>query len=58
MPSHQLFCTSTGLPGLNLEKMQVFTVVNNYTANAVKFGAESYEYDKNIQDIEMNKLNV
>ena len=58
MPSHQLLYTSTGLPGLNLEKMQVITVVNNYTANVVTFGAESAEYDKNIQDVEMNKLNV
>jgi hypothetical protein len=52
MPSRQLLYTSTGLPGLNLEKMQVFTVVNNYIANGVSFGAESAQYDKNIQDVE------
>ena len=52
MPSRQLLYTSTGLSGLNLENVQVFTVVNNYIANGVTFGAESAEYDKNIQDLE------
>ena len=52
LPAHQLFYTSTGIPGLNLEKMQVFTVLNNNTAYVVTFGAEQAEYDKNIQDIE------
>ena len=52
LPAHQLLYTSTGIPGLNLEKMQVFTVVNNNTAYVVTFGAESAEYDKNIQDVE------
>jgi hypothetical protein len=52
LPAHQLFYTSTGIPGLNLEKMQVFTVVNNSTAYVVTFGAETAEYDKNIQDVE------
>ena len=51
-PAHQLFYTSTGIPGLNLEKMQVFTVINNNTAYVVTFGAETAEYDKNIQDVE------
>lgn len=52
LPAHQLFYTSTGIPGLNLEKMQVFTVINNNTAYVVTFGAEEAEYDKNIQDVE------
>ncbi len=52
LPAYQLLYTSTGIPGLNLEKMQVFTVVNNNTAYVVTFGAEQDEYDKNIQDIE------
>jgi hypothetical protein len=52
LPAHQLFYTSTGIPGLDLEKMQVFTVVNNSTAYVVTFGAETAEYDKNIQDVE------
>lgn len=52
LPAHQLLYTSTGIPGLNLEKMQVFTVVNNNTAYVVTYGAEQAEYDKNIQDIE------
>lgn len=52
VPAHKLIYTSTGIPGLNLEKMQVFTVINNNTAYVVTFGAESAEYDKNIQDVE------
>ncbi len=52
VPAHQLLYTSTGIPGLNLEKMQVFTVLNNNTAYVVTFGAEAAEYDKNIQDVE------
>ena len=52
LPAQQLLYTSTGIPGLNLEKMQVFTVVNNSTAYVVTFGAETAEYDKNIQDVE------
>jgi hypothetical protein len=52
LPAHQLLYTSTGIPGLNLEKMQVFTVLNNNTAYVVTFGAEAPEYDKNIQDVE------
>jgi eukaryotic-like serine/threonine-protein kinase len=52
VPAHQLLYTSTGIPGLNLEKMQVFTVLNNNTAYVVTFGAEQAEYDKNIQNVE------
>jgi hypothetical protein len=52
LPAHQLLYTSTGIPGLNLEKMQVFTVINNSTAYVVTYGAEQAEYDKNIQDVE------
>lgn len=40
-----------GIPGLTLEKMQVFTVLI-ITAYAVMSGAEQDEYDKNIQDAE------
>jgi serine/threonine-protein kinase len=60
LPAHQLLYTSTGIPGLNLEKMQVFTVVNNNTAYVVTFGAEQAEYDKNIQDVEkmLNSIKV
>lgn len=52
LPAHQLLYTSSGIPGLNLEKMQVFTVINNNTAYVVTYGAEQTEYDKNIQDVE------
>lgn len=52
LPAHQLQYTSTGIQGLNLQKMQVFTVVNNNTAYVLTFGAEDNEYQKNIQDIE------
>lgn len=52
IPAHQLLYTSTGIAGLNLEKMQVFTVLNNNTAYVVTFGAEQAEYDKNIQNVE------
>jgi hypothetical protein len=52
LPAHQLLYTSTGISGLTLEKMQVFTVINNNTAYVVTFGAEPAEYDKNIQDVE------
>lgn len=52
LPAHQLLYTSTGIQGLNLQKMQVFTVVNNNTAYVVTFGAEDAEYEKNIQDVE------
>jgi hypothetical protein len=41
-----------GIPGLNLEKMQVFTVVNDNTAYVVIYGAEQAEYNKNIQYVE------
>ena len=60
LPAHQLLYTSTGIPGLNLEKMQVFTVINNNTAYVVTFGAETAEYDKNIQDAEkmMNSIKI
>lgn len=60
LPAHQLLYTSTGIPGLNLEKMQVFTVINNNTAYVVTFGAETAEYDKNIQDVEkmMNSIKI
>ena len=60
LPGHQLLYTSTGIPGLNLEKMQVFTVLNNNTAYVVTFGAEQAEYDKNIQDVEklLNSIKI
>jgi hypothetical protein len=52
LPAHQLQYTSTGIPGLTLQKMQVFTVVNNNTAYVVTYGAEVTEYQKNLQDVE------
>lgn len=60
LPAHQLLYTSTGIQGLNLEKMQVFTVVNNNTAYVVTYGAEQAEYDKHIQDIEkmLNSIKI
>ena len=58
LPAHQLLYTSTGIPGLNLEKMQVFTVINNNTAYVVTYGAEQAEYDKNIQDVEKLKNSI
>ena len=51
-PAHQLQYTSTGIPGLTLQKMQEFTVVNNNTAYVVTFGAEVPEYTKNLQNVE------
>lgn len=60
LPAHQLLYTSSGIPGVNQEKMQVFTVVNNNTAYVVTFGAEQAEYDKNIQDVEklLNSIKI
>ena len=52
LPAHQILYTSTGLPGFSLEKMQVFTVINNSTAYLVTFSAEAAGYDKNIKDVE------
>lgn len=52
LPAHQLEYTSTGVQGLNLKKMQVFTVVNNNTAYVVTYGAEEPEYQKNLDNIE------
>jgi eukaryotic-like serine/threonine-protein kinase len=52
LPAHQLQYSSTGIPGLILQKMQVFTVVNNNTAYVVTYGAEVQEYSKNLQNIE------
>lgn len=52
LPAHQLLYTSTGIQELNLQKMQVFTVLNNNTAYVVTFGAEDAEYEKNIQDVD------
>jgi hypothetical protein len=46
LPAHQLSYTSSGIAGLNLEKMQVFTVLNNNTAYVVTFGAEQAEYTR------------
>jgi hypothetical protein len=52
LPGQQLEYTSTGIPGLNIKKMQVFAVVNNNTAYVVTYGAEEPEYQKNLQNIE------
>jgi serine/threonine-protein kinase len=52
LPGHQLLYTSSGIQGLNLQKMQVFTVVNNNTAYVITYGAEQPEYQKNLQNIE------
>ena len=52
IPAHQLIYTSTGIQGLTLQKMQVFTVVNNNTAYVITYGAEIPEYQKNLQDVE------
>jgi serine/threonine-protein kinase len=51
IPAHQVEYTSTAIEGLDLKKMQVFTVIDNI-AYVVTFGAEQSEYDKNIQDAE------
>ena len=60
LQAHQLLYTSTSIPGLTLEKKQVFTVVNNSTAYVVTFGAEQSEYDKNIQNIDklLNSIKI
>ena len=52
LPAHRLEYTSSGIPGLNLKKMQVFTVVNNNTAYVITYGAEAPEYQKNLQDVQ------
>ena len=52
MPAHQLIYTSTGIQGLTLQKMQVFTVVNNNTAYVITYGAEIPEYQKNLGDVQ------
>ncbi len=52
LPAHQLQYTSTGIPGLTLQKMQEFTVINNNTAYVVTYGAEVPEYTKNLQNVE------
>ena len=53
LPGHQLIYTvSTNTSGLNLQNMQVFTVINNNSAYVVTFRAETAEYDKYIQDVE------
>jgi len=52
LPARELIYSSTGIPGLNLEKRQVFTVLNNNTAYVVTYGAEQPEFQKNIQNIE------
>jgi hypothetical protein len=60
LPAHQLIYTSSAFPGLDLKKMQVFTVVNNNTAYVVTFSGEEPQYDKNLPVIEkmINSLNV
>ena len=60
IPAHRLEYTSSGIPGLNLKKMQVFTVVNNNTAYVVTYGAEEPEYQKNLQDVQklINSINI
>ncbi|HKQ22357.1 MAG TPA: SPFH domain-containing protein, partial [Nitrososphaeraceae archaeon] len=50
-PAHQINYTSTAIPGLDLKKMQIFTVIDNM-AYVVTFGAEQAEFYKNIQDVE------
>lgn len=50
-PAHQMEYMSKGIPGLNLKKMQIFTVINN-VAYVVTFGAELAEYDKNYPAVE------
>jgi hypothetical protein len=52
IPAHQLIYTSTGIQGLTLQKMQVFTVVNNNTAYVITYGAEIPEYQKNLGDVD------
>jgi serine/threonine-protein kinase len=52
IPAHRLEYTSSGIQGLNLKKMQMFTVVNNNTAYVVTYGAEEPEYQKNLQNME------
>jgi hypothetical protein len=51
LPASHLYYTSTGIPGLNLKKLQLFTVLNN-TAFVVTYGAEQSEFDKNFPDVE------
>jgi len=51
-PAHQLQYTSTIFQGKTLQKMQVFTVVNNNTAYVVTYGAEVQDYQKNLDAVE------
>lgn len=52
IPARELIYSSTGIPGLNRQIMQVFTVLNNNTAYVVTYSAEQPEFQKNIQNIE------
>ena len=60
LPAHQLIYTSSAFPGLDLKKMQVFTVVNNNTAYVVTFSGEESQYDKSLPEIEkmINSLKI
>ena len=60
LPAHQLIYTSSAFPGMDLKKMQVFTVVNNNTAYVVTFSAEESQYDKILPEIDkmINSLKI
>ena len=57
LASHQHEYISKRFQGLNLKKMQVFTIVNNNAAYVVTFGAEESQYQKYLEDVE-NLINL
>ena len=59
LPASHVYYTSTGIPGLNLKKLQLFTVLNK-TAFVVTYGAEQSEFDKNFPIVEklINSINI
>jgi eukaryotic-like serine/threonine-protein kinase len=52
LPAHKLVYTSSGIPGLNLKKMQAFTVVNGNMAYVVTFSAEDSQFNRYLPDVE------
>lgn len=52
LPAHEIVYTSSSTPGLNLKKMQVFTVVNDNMAYIITFSAEDPQFNKYLPDVQ------
>ena len=52
LPAHEIVYTSSGIEGLNLKKMQLFTIVNNNMAYVFTFAAEEPQFNKYLPDIQ------